>query len=229
MIKDLYKKYLKAILLTLLFISGANAFSQNETTTKEFKELNKIAKKMFVDVNNKDFDAIVDMTYPKVFDIASKDQMKALVKDMFEGNQEFTIEIPKIIPKYKLSKIYKKTKDSLEYAFVSYDMKMKMTFHKQEFDDQAKKMMIPYMETKGMFVKFTANNSMDVLMKDRITILIKDSTTKDKWTMVNYDPDSPMFYQMVPASLLESAKLYKQDLMLESKKESEKLKQTEKN
>ena len=55
-------------------------------------------------------------------------------------------------------------------------------------------------------------------MKDRITIVLKDNSTNNNWAMVNYDPDSPIFYQILPSELLEKAKIYKQDLMLESAK-----------
>lgn len=192
-----------------------NSYSQT-------KELEVMAKQLFIDMNNRDFDAIVDMTYPKVFEFASKEQMKTLIKSVLEGNDQMSIEIPKMIPVYKLSKVFKENKDNLEYAFVSYDMKMKMTFHDVEFDAEKKKMVIGMMKAKGMFVKFISNNSMDVLMKDRITILLRDDLTNNKWKMMNYDPDSPLFYQMTPTALIEAGKKYKQDLLLESKKNSEK-------
>ncbi|PWG05277.1 hypothetical protein [Polaribacter aquimarinus] len=214
MSRSLKSKILSLLSVFFLLIS-IKVYSQN-------KELDVVAKQMFIDMNNRDFDAIVNMTYPKVFDFASKEQMKNLIKTVFEGNKEMSINIPKIIPVYKLSKIFKKEKNNLEYAFVSYDLKMKMTFHNIEFDDEKKKMMIPMMKAKGMFVKFISNNSMDVLMKDRITIILRDDSTKNKWTMMNYDPDSPLFYQMTPTPLIEAAKKYKQDLLLVSKKNSEK-------
>ncbi len=229
MVRINFRRYFEIVICTIFLISSLSTLAQNDTRTQEFEEVNKAARKMFVDMNNRDFDAILDMTYPKVFDFATKDQMKSVIKATLEGNEELSMEIPKMMPEYKLSKIFKVQKDSLEYAFVSYDMRMKMTFHKQEFDNDGKKMMIGLMKAKGMDVKFVSNNTLDILMKDRITILIKDSLTNNKWAMVNYDPDSPMFYQMVPSSLLESAKTYKQNLMLESKKKSDKSNSTTKN
>ena len=98
---------------------------------------------------------------------------------------------------------------------------MKMTFNKQEFDDEAKKTMVSIMSLKGMDVDFISNNAMNVLIKDCVTIILKEDSTNDKWIMVNYDPDSPFFYQIVPSSIMEKAKLYKQDLMLERKKSNE--------
>lgn len=208
----------KIFLVFLLCFISINNIAQNSKNDK----LNTLAKKLFVDMNNKDFDAIVDMTYPKVFEIATKEQMKEVFKMFFEGNSEYVIKIPKIEPIYKLSKVYSVEKNNLEYAFVSYDLKFNMTFNNQEFDDEQKKMMVGAMGTKGMEVNFISNNSMNINMLDRITILLKDDLSDGKWTMLNYDPDSPLFYQMTPTSLIEEGKKYKQELMLLRKKENQK-------
>ncbi len=210
-------KYFKSYSINavcFLFLS-INFFAQGNA------EIKKIANKMFVDMNNRDYDAILDMTHPKVFEIVPKDQMKNVLKSTFEGSSEFSIEIPKTIPEFKISKLFTEKENDLSYAFVSYDMSMNMTFHNQEFDDESKKMMIGVMKAKDMDVTFVSNNSMNVLMNNRMTIVLKDTTTNDKWVMVNYDPDSPLFYQILSSDLLEMAKSYKQDLMLESKKKKQ--------
>lgn len=212
------KTLIKSILLVAIFIS-VSSFAQ--TNSDILKDVDNITLKMFNDMNNRDYDAILDMTHPKVFEMAPKESIKAVFKSMFEGNEEFSIDIPKIIPKYKLSNVFKNEKDSLQYVFVSYDMNMKMTFHKQDFDDDSKKMMKTMMAAKGMEVTFITNNALEIFMNNRITIILKDNTTNNKWVMVNYDPDSPLFYNIVPTSLLESAKDYNQDLMLESKLKKE--------
>lgn len=213
-------KYISRSFLLICFLFlGINVFSQNNQKTQ--KHLDSLTLKMFNDMNNRDYDAILEMTHPKVFEIAPKESLKTVFKSMFEGTEEFSIDIPKTIPEYKISEVYNNEKDSLKYAFVSYDMNMNMTFHKQSFDDASKEMMIPMMEAKGIDVTFISENSMNMFMKNRITIMVKDNHTNNKWVMVNYDADSPLFYQIVPTSLLESAKEYNQNLMLESVKEKE--------
>jgi hypothetical protein len=208
---------LKKILFSLSIIatlSTAHA-QENKSVIKD------LAHKMFVDVLNKDFDAIIDMTHPKVFDIAPKEQIREVFKMTFEGNDEFSIEIFDKIPEYKVSKIFKGAANNLEYAFVSYDMKMKMTFNNQEFDDESKKMMTSMMKAQGMDINFISDSAMDVLLKDSLTIMLKEDATNNQWVMVNYDADSPLFYQVVSSDLIEKAKEYKQNLMLESKRKSE--------
>ncbi len=207
---------LKRILFSLLVITALSSSHAQEKSVVE-----DLVNKMFVDVLNKDFDAIIDMTHPKVFDIAPKEQIKEVFKMTFEGNDEFSIEIFDKIPEYKVSEVFKGTANNLEYAFVSYDMRMKMTFNNQEFDDESKQMMTSMMSAQGMYVNFISDNTMDVLLKDSLTIMLKEDATNNQWVMVNYDADSPLFYQVVSSDLIEKAKEYKQNLMLESKKKSE--------
>ena len=215
-----YKKVtFKSILFCVILLLCTLSFSQSNDAS--LKHIDKLALKMFTDMNNRDYDAILEMTHPKVFEMAPKESIKEVFKGLFEGNEEFSMDIPKIVPAYKLSKIFKIEKDHLEYAFVTYDMRMKMSFLKQEFDDASKEMMKTMMEPQGMEVTFISNKTLDIVMNNRITIILKDDTTNNKWVMVNYDPDSPLFYNIVPTSLIESAKSYKQDLMLESKKNNE--------
>lgn len=215
------KKIYKILFFCFLLFGFTSKNYAQEHVNTDLKHVDSLAQKMFVDVNNRDFDAILDMTHPKVFEILPKESMKSVIKTMFEGNEDFSIDIPKIVPKYKLSELFKSEENHLKYVFVSYDMNMKMTFNKQEFNDESKQMMISMMAAKGMDVAFISNNTMDVLMKDTMTIILKDDATNDKWVMVNYDPDSPLFYQILSSNLMEKAKDYKQDLMLERKKSSE--------
>ncbi len=100
--------FLKRLINSSLFLVFATQVPSQEIATENTTEvIGALAKKMFVDMNNRNYDAILDMTHPKVFEIVSKEQMKTLFKSMFEGNDQFSIETTKEIPDYKLSKIFK--------------------------------------------------------------------------------------------------------------------------
>lgn len=204
------KHYSNLVLSILVIVISLNSFAQ--TNAKTLTQIDSLANKMFVDMNNRDYDAILDMMHPKAFEMAPKDVLKNIFKSTFEGNDEFSVDIPKTIPDYKLSEVFE-SEDNLEYAFVSYDMSMKMTFHKQEFDEEAKQMMTTVMKAKGMDVSFLTNNTLSIVMKNRLTIILRDDFTEDKWVMLNYDPDSPLFYQIVPEGISETARVYRQNLM----------------
>jgi hypothetical protein len=96
-----------------------------------------------------------------------------------------------------------------------------MIFNNQEFKDEEKETMISMMNVQGMEVEFISNNSLKVFIKDNLTIILKEDSTDNKWVMINYNPDSPLTYQILSSSLLEKAKEYKQNLMLERKKKRE--------
>lgn len=207
----------------VLFIAFIGC-SLSATVAQESNEsiIKKMAKQIFVDMNNKDYDAILDMMHPKVFELAPKEQLKSLMKATLEGNEEMTLDISKVIPDYKLSKIISNEKDSLTYAFLSYDMSMKMTFNKQTFDDEAKEGMKSMMVFQGMEVDFISDNSMNVIMNDRVTILIKDNSTAQKWSMINYDAGSPMVGMILPSKVIEDAKQYREKLTKEREAKQEK-------
>jgi hypothetical protein len=196
-------------LLVFFLFSSVAGFSQKS-------EVEEVVKQMFLDMNNRDYDAILDMTYNKVFDLVPKSQMRTIISALFEGNDQVSIDIPKTIPNYQISEIFKNQKNYLEYAFVVYDLKMNMTFHKMEFDSEGQKMMKANMKSQGMIATFKSEKSVDVLMKDRITIILKDHHTNNKWKMLNYDPNSPLFEKMTPAILIEKSKEFKQSLLLKS-------------
>jgi len=212
------KNISKLLAAVLLIVMSFNiSFAQDETA----KVLDSISLKMFKDMNNKDYEAIIDMTHPKVFEIVPKENMLELIKSMFEGNEEFSIEIPNETPKYKVSEMYRDEESKTDFAFTSYDLKMKMTFNQQDFGEEEKEMMVKMMKIQDMDVKFISNNTLDVLMKNRLTILLKNEETNNNWSMLNYDQNSPLFFQLVATGVIEKSKEYHQNLMLENKKNEE--------
>ena len=107
---------------------------------------------------NKDYDGILDMTHPAIFEKFDKETLKGLFQKMLEDNEEFQMEIidtDKLT--FEVSEVMK-TKDT-KYAFVTHPMKMKMTFKNKKFDDSQKKMMENMMEVQGKKTKFQKENT----------------------------------------------------------------------
>ncbi|KJD33028.1 hypothetical protein PK35_08655 [Tamlana nanhaiensis] len=211
-------KFLKVWFLTLILCFSIAGFSQSDAS--EVQQIKEIANAMLNDVATKNYDALIDKMHPKVFSIVPKESLKEVFKSTFEGNGMLSIDMSEEKPEFKISDIFN-VHDTLKYAFISYDMKMKMTFKDQEFDEASQDMMKNMMKAKGMDVNFITNNTLDVLANNSMTIALKDKASNNQWTVLNYDADSPLVYQILPSELLEKAKYYKQDLMLESKKKSE--------
>lgn len=211
-------KYLKLLILTLIFCLNLQSFAQSNSS--EIKEIKTIADAMLNDVATKNYDALIDKMHPKVFSIVPKESLKEIFKSTFEGNGAVSIDLPEEKPDFKVSEIFS-VNDTLSYAFISYDMNMKMTFNDQEFDEASQDIMKNIMKAKGMEVNFISSNTLDVFANNSMTIALKDKESNNQWSVLNYDPDSPLVYQILPSELLEKAKEYKQNLMLESTKKSE--------
>ncbi len=209
----------KASILFIVFAFSTLCFAQD--SDKVAKELDSVALKMFNDVNERNYDGIMDMSYPKLFEFVPREVMVNVFKSMFEGNDEFTVDIPKLIPEYEISEVFKVEKDSAEFAFINYDLKMSMTFHdiaEEGFDEEGKEMMVDMMKMQGMEAEFVSDNTIDVIMPNRMTIMVNDKLTNGNWAMINYDTNSPLFYQILSAPIVEKAKDYYQDLLIEHKK-----------
>lgn len=215
---NLYSITISKYLILGFLCFGIFSYSHSQETEIN-KELEGIALKMFIDTNNKDYDAILEMTHPKVFDLVSKEDMLGVLQSMFEGTEEMSIAISDEIPEFEVTEVFEDTEHNSDFAFVIYDLNMSMTFHQESFDDETKEMMIKMMKLQNMDVEFISDNSMNVFMPNRMTILINDESTKNKWAMINYDPSSPIFFQLLSAPVLEKAKNYYQDLMIENKKQ----------
>ena len=201
----------KSILLIFILLLGTHIEAQKS-------DLDALAIDMFKKVNERNFDALMDMTYPAVFDVVPKDMMISSFKSMFEGNDDVSIDLPELEPNFQTTQVYKTENSKIEYAFMNYDLLMSMTFKNQEFDQESQKMMIDMIKAQGMDATFESKNKINVNAQNRVVILLKDDKTNNEWKMINYDPNSPFFVQILPAEIIEKAKSHHMALLLASKK-----------
>ena len=91
----------KSILLVAFLISTTfSAIAQDMTTLKVD------AKKAYISSANMNYDAIFETTYPKVFDIIPKEQMKEMFEQMM-SNEQFTIKLVQVEPNFEFGEIKK--------------------------------------------------------------------------------------------------------------------------
>ena len=176
------------------------------------KEVRAITDQMFDLIIDENYDDLMDIMYPKVFDLVPRETMVTVIKSTFSGSEGFTMELPKEAPEYKMSEVFQDSEDDRSYAFAVYDLDAKMTFLDQTFDDEGKQQMKSIMAQQGTDIEFISDDTMKLTMKNSMVILIKDSTTKGKWTMLNYSADSPSFSQMIPSTVADAAKKYYKEI-----------------
>lgn len=167
-------------------------------------------------MEKKDYNGILNLTHPAIFDKISREAMMEGFKAMFDGNEEFKIEIGKIDQNaFNTSEVFS-GKDNVKYAFVIYPMKMKMTFLKEKFDDEKKTMMIGMMEAQGMKAKFLDDHTVEI-NKESMTVAINDKSTGNVWKYINYDETNPLYASVIPVEVMKKAKEYYADFLIKQK------------
>lgn len=130
-------KQLFTICLTLCMTLTIAAQSHIEVITKE-------ANTYYEYMTNQNFDGVLDYMYPKVFEMAPREQMKMGMEQMFTS-PEMKIEF---LNNDVTSVSDKMEAEGITYAAVYYNSKMKMTFLSElEKSEDDKKTFIQFMKT----------------------------------------------------------------------------------
>jgi len=114
-------KQLSTFILVSFISLSAYSQSLKETLTKE-------ANAYFDFMTNQNFDGVLDYMYPKVFEMAPREQMKSGMEQMFNA-EDMTIQflsndVTKVTDMVK--------QDGINYAAIFYTSQMKMTFLTEE-------------------------------------------------------------------------------------------------
>ena len=181
---------MKSIFLWLSFlVVGIIANAQQDTS------LVKRANEMLKLTQLKNFEKIMDYTYPRLFTIAPRDVLITTMNSAFETD-EFTIELDSL----KIHTIFPVfVIDDTSYAKVRHTMLMKMKYKKpyDTTDRESKKSMVSLMEQrfgKGKVRFDPIANSLNIFMTPDM-VGIKDKTST--WTFVNLNEDNPELLNMI--------------------------------
>ncbi|WP_460220517.1 hypothetical protein [Psychroserpens sp. MEBiC05023] len=158
-------KYLLSLTIVLLLTLNSQAQSQ--------KEITQHAETYYEFITKQNFDGVLDYMYPKVFDMAPRDMMKASMEQMFNA-EGMKIEF---LSNDVTSVTNNKEVEGITYAAIFYNSKMKMTFT-SELDK-------PEEEQKG-FLDFMKTTMATQFGEDNVT-----SNVKTMSLVVNMD--SSMF------------------------------------
>lgn len=184
---------------------------------KDKEQILKDSKSFLVALENKDYDHFLDLMYPTIFEFIDEKTFLELIKNVYEGNDGFKVEIidsEKI--KFNASEIFTDIPDT-KYAFVNYPTKMKMTFINDSFEgEEEKKMMANMMEMQGMKIEFIDGKTM-LLEMQSMTIAINDKATNNQWKYLNHDENNPYHAQFISPEFLRKAKDYFYEFILKQK------------
>lgn len=179
-------------------------------------------KKIFEDAvgfmkytESKDYDKILDLTHPALFEKMDREIIKNSFKAIFEGNDDFSLQLlTKEAEGFEVSEVYKQ--GNTKYAFVTHPTHIIMSFKNKISDPTHQKMMVDMMEAQGMKAKFINDSSIE-MTKQSMMLALNDASTKNTWKYLNYDESNYLYLSIVPEEIMKKAKSYYADFLIKKK------------
>ncbi|WP_298155637.1 hypothetical protein [Flavobacterium sp.] len=165
----------------LLLGCWMNGFGQTMETLKSQTQ------KMYKASVELNMETIMDLTYPKVFDIVDRETLTKAMAGVFD-NETMKVTFTNLNPAFTYSDI--KEVDGKKFNVIRYNNAMKMTL-KGEHDEATIAQMKDGLEGSGKFKKidYDAASKSFLLEGPAVMIAVADDTTKKEWTFVNYDDE----------------------------------------
>ena len=179
-----------------LFVTGIILFIANIAIGQNLETLKLETTKMYKATSKMNYDEILDYSYPKLFDIITRDQMKEVLEMTFK-NEQFSIIFLQNDPNFEYSAIKKIEKKSL--VIIKYDLAMAMQFN-EPVDDETIEIMINALKSQGESyadVKFDKVKNTFVIKGKSTMIGIADELTDNKWKFLNYDKNKRQIAEML--------------------------------
>ena len=163
----------------LLLLFSSFALAQNK------QELEANAKKMYDASYNMNFEEVLNLTYPKLFEIIPKDKMEEMLVRTFE-NETYKVRLVFITPKFKLSEIKKIENKSI--GIINYTNAMRITFNQEITPEKATEIVKAYKDTGAYtVVNFEKDRNSFYIEGPSTLIGIADDSTHQSWKFINYD------------------------------------------
>jgi len=187
----LKKINMKKILLALLFSS----FLLNQLAAQEDTALAKRVKEILIYTQEKNTEKILDYTYPKLFTIVTRSQMKEALDGMYDTD-EFTTVLDSLFT-IKIHPVF--SVEGKQYCRIMHNIVMYMKF-KEVIDtigkDSEANAMVELMGLKygKENVRFDVKNNSLVIKSTPDMIAVKEN---NNWYFANYNEDNPAMIDLL--------------------------------
>ena len=179
------------LLISLLSIIG---FAQDLATLKSESQ------KMYDAAITLDFEKMMDFTYPKVFEIAPKDQMVEMMYSTFE-NDQMSIKLEQIDPKFSFGEI--KKIDKHVFCQFSHDNKMKLTF-KNDISGSEEMIVDMLKENTGATDVTYDEKTKSFYATLRVNVLaVADELTKNNWKFITLEKEKAMLSMLFSEDIIK--------------------------
>jgi alpha-N-acetylglucosamine transferase len=182
---------MKKIILSFIIL-----FISNTSFCQDLQSLEIETNKMFKATSKMNFDEILDFSYPKLYDILSREQMKEMLEMTFT-NEQFDISFLPIDPEFDYTPIKKIEKKSL--SVIKYNLGMAMRFN-EPVDDETANIMIESLQAQGESyadVKYDKEKNTFYIKGKSTMIAIADEVTENKWKFITYDKNKRQIAEML--------------------------------
>ncbi|MFN3754192.1 hypothetical protein [Flavobacterium sp.] len=159
------------------------------TLAQDLASLKESTQKIYLATTTLDYDAILDSTYPKVFEILPKAQMKEILIETFNGNEQMKIKLLNIAPNFEYGEIIKIGDQN--FCLIDHNLEMELTLT-EKIEGEEIEMMVDLlkaaMETERVTFSKEANSF--TVKKKSTMIGISDAATKNQWKFINKDKEN---------------------------------------
>lgn len=131
------------------------------------------------------YTALMDLTYPKLFELFPKEKMIEMLPQMLSGDG-FSITILDTAPNFAFGEIKKVNGGA--YVVIKHDTRMKMAFTEPMGDDELQEMMPLFKESLGTEnITFDRPQNAFYINKRSQMIGAADKLTNNEWRFLNND------------------------------------------
>ena len=177
-----------------------------KTSTTSFNKLNEedLIKQFNSDLirlneasNNKDWDSVFDLTYYKLFEMASKEQMVETMESVFKMFKDFQIRLTKITDIYPIVNY-----EGDQFTRFFYDNELIITFHNT---DDLDNYLPGFTEGYGDNVKvFRNTNSIRIQMESSQFAVLQENSSDWKYLEFKQGQEEMLIqYDIIPVTVIE--------------------------
>lgn len=150
---------------------------------QDMKALQTDALRYYKNTTAGKYEALLTDTYPKIFDVVTKEKMLYLLKSMLQGDG-YLMDVLEAEPNFKFNDI--KSINGGFYTIVDHDLLIKMTFTEPLSGLEAKELMKNLKTSmKTEEVTFNPKFNSFTIKKRADVIAISNSVTGGKWKFLN--------------------------------------------
>ena len=171
---------------------------------------------LIASIFDKNYDNILDFTHPELYNFVSRDDMKLVMMQIFEGNEDIKMEFNRV-PNAEINVTEISTlEDRTKYAFVTYPLNFTMKV-KAGFSEEQQAFLKESFKKEGMMATFKSDKEIDI-NKVSLSIAINSAKTDYKWKYLNHDENNPFYPRLLPKEILTKAIEYNATLIQEQNK-----------